>query len=209
MLFEGTVLVLEFKRKDISLDQDVDQLRGYLNFLRRYHDETQKMHSDVKGALMLTTSNENYIQPCNGFSLVKGRGLHSLLEGHNLGVILDRASSLAWADSGYEPSKNLLRATVNMFLKDDLSMIKNISEHELRNISQGLYELTVEPHNKKRLIFLTGVPGAGKTLALLHTLYQLNQKNFNAVFLQEWSFRKRSIISVNQSFFRSRRGLIN
>lgn len=183
MLFEGTVLVLEFKRKDISLNQDVDQLRGYLNFLRRYHDETQKMLFDVKGALILTTSDENYIQPCNGFSLVKGRGLHSLLEGHNLGVILDRASSLAWADSGYEPSKNVLRATVNMFLKDDLTMIKNISEHELRNILRGLYELTVEPHKKKRLIFLTGVPGAGKTLALLHTLYKLNQKNFNAVFL--------------------------
>lgn len=183
MLFEGTVFVLEFKRKDISLDQDVDQLRGYLNFLRRYHEETQKMHFDVQGALILTTSKENYIQPCNGFSLLKGSGLHSLLEGHNLGVILDRASSLAWADSGYEPSKNVLRATANMFLNDDLSMIKNISEHELRNILQGLYELTVEPHNKKRLIFLTGVPGAGKTLALLHTLYKLNQINFNAVFL--------------------------
>ena len=70
-----------------------------------------------------------------------------------------------------------------MFIKDELSMIKNISEHELRNILRGLYELTVETHKKKRLIFLTGVPGAGKTLALLHTLYKLNQKNFNAVFL--------------------------
>jgi 8-oxo-dGTP diphosphatase len=68
-------------------------------------------------------------------------------------------------------------------MHDDLSMIKNISEHELRNILRGLYELTVEPHNKQRLVFLTGVPGAGKTLALLHTLYKLNQENFNAVFL--------------------------
>ncbi|MFB3166566.1 DNA/RNA helicase domain-containing protein [Neobacillus sp. 179-C4.2 HS] len=183
MLFEGTVLVLEFKRKDISLAQDVDQLRGYLNFIRRYHDETQKMHFDVRGALILTTSNENFVQSCNGFSLVKGNGLIDFLEDLSLGNTLHKKRSLLWANSAYEPSKNVLKATYNMFMKDDLSMIKNISEHELRNILKALFEITVEPHNKKRLIFLTGVPGAGKTLALLHTLYKLNQEGFNAVFL--------------------------
>lgn len=183
ILFEGNVLVLEFKRKDISLAQDVDQLLGYLNFLRRYHDETQKMRFDVKGALILTTSKDNFVQSCNGFSLVKGYGLINFLEGLNLGNTLDKTRSLAWTNSAYEPSKNVLKATYNMFIHDDLSMIKNISEHELQNVLKVLYELTVEPHNKKRLIFLTGVPGAGKTLALLHTLYRLNQERFNAVFL--------------------------
>ncbi|MBA2937024.1 DUF2075 domain-containing protein [Paenibacillus sp. CGMCC 1.16610] len=183
MLFEGTVLVLEFKRKDNSLTQDVDQLRGYLNFLRRYHDETQKMGLDVKGALILTTSTDNLVQHCDGYTLVKGNGLIHLIEELLLRRCLDEGRSLTWANSAYEPSKNILKATYSMFKSNDLSMIKNISEHELRNILKVLYEITVEKHNKKRLVFLTGVPGAGKTLALLHTLYKLNQEGFNAVFL--------------------------
>jgi hypothetical protein len=183
MLFNRSVMVLEFKRKDISLVQDVDQLRGYLNFLRRYHDETHKKGFNVNGGLILTTSKEKHVEPCDGYTLVKGSGLIDFLDQLKLGDVLDKANSIAWANSSYEPSKNVLKATYNMFRKDDLSMIKNISEHELQNVLNTLYKLTAESHNKKRLIFLTGVPGAGKTLALLHTLYQLNQEGFNAVFL--------------------------
>lgn len=183
MLFDRDVMVLEFKRKDISVVQDVDQLRGYLNFLRRYHDETHKKGFNVNGTLILTTSKENHVEPCDGYTLVKGSGLIDFLDQLNLGDVLDQARSLTWANSSYEPSKNVLKATYNMFRKDDLSMIKNVSEHELQNVLDTLYELTAESHNKKRLIFLTGVPGAGKTLALLHTLYKLNQEGFNSVFL--------------------------
>ena len=41
MLFNDKVLVLEFKRKDMDLIQDIDQLTGYLNFLRKFHDQTE------------------------------------------------------------------------------------------------------------------------------------------------------------------------
>ncbi len=69
-----------------------------------------------------------------------------------------------------------------MYKKDGLSMIKNISEHELQNVLDVLHQLSIESQ-KKYLIFLMGVPGAGKTLALLHTLYMLNKEDLNAVFL--------------------------
>ncbi|MCZ8540287.1 DNA/RNA helicase domain-containing protein [Psychrobacillus psychrodurans] len=183
MLFNGKVIVLEFKRKDIDLIQDVDQLRGYLNFLRKFHDETQRMNLLVEGALILTTNNENHIVSAIGFTLIKGKGLINLLNDFNNRNPLDRESSLLWANSSYEPSKNVLKATFNMFMNDDLSMIKNISEHELQNVLDVLHRLTIESHQKKRLIFLTGVPGAGKTLALLHTLYKLNEDRFRSVFL--------------------------
>lgn len=183
MLFKGTVLVLEFKRKDVSLIQDVDQLRGYLNFMRRYHAQTSTMNMDVKGALILTTNLENRLQPCNGFHLLKGQALLPLLSVLNLSSTIEPTNVESWANSDYEPSKNVLKATYNMFIKDDLSMIKNISEHELKDILETLHHLTVQQHSKKRLVFLTGVPGAGKTLSLLHTLYRLNKEAFNAVFL--------------------------
>ena len=183
MLFNDKVLVLEFKRKDIDLIQDIDQLTGYLNFLRKFHDQTEQMQLDVVGALVLTVNNGNNMEKANGYTLIKGQSLLRFLEESSSKFAMDYDSSIKWADSSYEPSKNVLKATFNMFIKDDLSMIKNISQHELQNVLDVLHQLTIESHKKKRLIFLTGVPGAGKTLALLHTLYKLNKEGFNAVFL--------------------------
>lgn len=183
MLFNDKILVLEFKRKDIDLIQDIDQLTGYLNFLRKFHDQTERMQLDVEGALVLTANNENRIEEANGYKLIKGQGLLQFLDRVSTYKAMDYDTSIQWANSSYEPSKNVLKATFNMFKKDDLSMIKNISEHELQNVLEVLHQLAIEPHQKKRLIFLTGVPGAGKTLALLHTLYKLNKEDFNAVFL--------------------------
>ncbi len=183
MLFNDKVLVLEFKRKDIDLIQDIDQLSGYLNFLRKFHDQTEQMQLGVEGALVLTVNNENNMEKANGYTLIKGQSLLRFLEEDFNNEPMDYDSGITWANSSYEPSKNVLKATFNMFIKDDLSMIKNISEHELQNVLNVLHQLTIESHQKKRLIFLTGVPGAGKTLALLHTLYKLNKEGFNAVFL--------------------------
>lgn len=183
MLFQDTVLVLEFKRKEISLIQDVDQLRGYLNFIRKYHAQTSALNMNVVGALILTTNGDHTLQLCNGFHLVKGQALFPLLSTLKLGLKMDEIIVQRWANSDYEPSKNVLKATYNMFIKDDLSMIKNISEHELKGMLELLNHLTIQKHSKKRLVFLTGVPGAGKTLSLLHTLYKLNKDEFNAVFL--------------------------
>lgn len=148
MLFNEKVLVLEFKRKDVELIQDVDQLNGYLNFMRKYHNETQKMHLKVQGVLILTTNNENRKESANGFTLIKGQGLVALINDLNNKTPLDYNSSIIWANSAYEPSQNVLKATFNMFMKDDLSMIKNISEHELRNVLNVLHQLTVEAHTK-------------------------------------------------------------
>ena len=183
MLFNDKVLVLEFKRKDIGLIQDIDQLTGYLNFLRKFHDQTEQMQLGVEGTLVLTINHENDLERANGYTLIKGRSLLRFLEEGFNNEPMDYDSSIKWANSSYEPSKNVLKATFNMFINDDLSMIKNISEHELQDVLDVLHQLTIESHQKKRMIFLTGVPGAGKTLALLHTLYKLNKEDFNAIFL--------------------------
>ena len=54
LFFKNTVLVLEFKRKSISLQVDKDQLRGYLNQIRNYHQKTHEYKLDIKGALVVT-----------------------------------------------------------------------------------------------------------------------------------------------------------
>lgn len=141
------------------------------------------MNLGVEGALVLTTNNEDSMETANGYTLIKGQSLVRFLKSISNNVPLDYDSSTRWANSSYEPSKNVLKAIFYMFIKDDLSMIKNISEHELQNVLDILHQLTIESHEKKRLIFITGVPGAGKTLSLLHTLYKLNKEGFNAVFL--------------------------
>ena len=52
LFFKDKILILEFKRKDIALDVDKQQLRGYLNEIRNYHEESRNLI--VNGCLVVT-----------------------------------------------------------------------------------------------------------------------------------------------------------
>lgn len=183
LLWGQHVIVLEFKRKNLMLLEDLEQLLGYLNALRHYHVETSLMNLKVNGALIVTEALENKLKVEQGYAIVEGFKLLDYIEMaiHSNGFSMKEADR--WFYSAYEPLPNILRATYKMFKDGEIPQVKNIEESEIQQTLDYLVKMTSSNTNKKRLFLLTGVPGSGKTLAQLYTAYHLNQSKLNALFL--------------------------
>lgn len=185
MLFEDTVLVLEFKRKDISLESDKSQLRGYLNELRNYHEVTHLDKLNVIGALVVTEAKDSIYED-NGIDIIKGNMLKDYLSRFSRTGInqMSDENVTRWLKSDYKPLLSIIDATIDMFLNGDIPQIRNIEEGKIKKTQDIVFDLVNNNSNKKRIIFLSGVPGAGKTLILLNTLYKLNagKEDLNSLF---------------------------
>lgn len=175
LLFKNKVLVLEFKRKNISLEIDKSQLRGYLNELRNYHEKSHEEELDVVGALVVTEA-ADCIYYENGIDIIEGNKLKEYLESIDKDKLIPMSEieAVLWADSDYMPLLSIIDATTNMFLKGEIPQVRNIEEGDIKETQDFIIDKIRNNGNKKRIFFLTGVPGAGKTLVLLNLLYQLN-----------------------------------
>ncbi|WP_343290747.1 DNA/RNA helicase domain-containing protein [Turicibacter bilis] len=175
LLFNNLVLVLEFKRKDVVLEIDKSQLRGYLNQLRNYHQFSHDNKLDIQGALVVTGSSVKKIYNENGIDIIEGDELRSFLDSiapKLLPMELHKVKS--WVESDYMPLLSIMLATRKMFLRGEIPQIKNIEEGDIKETQEYILKKINENNDKKRIFFLTGVPGAGKTLVLLNLLYELN-----------------------------------
>lgn len=183
MLLEDKVIVLEFKRKSLSLDIDKSQLRGYLNELRNYHENTHLQGLEVIGALVVTEADDHIYHEA-GIDIVEGRCLYNYLKN----VCSDKCNPMrddnvaAWLNSDYKPLLSIIDATTSMFLNGEIPQIRNIDEGAIRDTQDFILNSISQNTNKKRIFFLTGVPGAGKTLVLLNALYKLNNLNSSINF---------------------------
>lgn len=90
---------------------------------------------------------------------------------------LDKSTPMAvedcvsWVESPFFPLKSLADATVELFQTGGLPQIKNIKDGEIQATLDRIHQMIDDKHTKKRLIFVSGVPGAGKTLVGLKTVY--------------------------------------
>lgn len=90
----------------------------------------------------------------------------------------------AWAKSGYEPTPTIIEAAIALY---EENTVEDITKHggdiekatvELNNIIEYCRQ-----NNKKSICFITGVPGAGKTLIGLNTAIDQFNKGEKAVYL--------------------------
>lgn len=89
-----------------------------------------------------------------------------------------------WAKSGYEPTPTIIEAAVALY---EENTVEDITKHggdidkaseELRNIIDYCRD-----NNRKAICFITGVPGAGKTLIGLNTAIDQFNRGEKAVYL--------------------------
>jgi Uncharacterized conserved protein (DUF2075) len=103
---------------------------------------------------------------------VGGRGLARLLsEVATLpGSSVDAAG---WDTSGYRPVPSVIQAATTIFAGHDVRSIAQADASNLREAAARLVELIARARLEKQraLIFLTGVPGSGKTLAGLQAVH--------------------------------------
>lgn len=180
ILFAGQkIIVLEFKMKDIYKPKDIEQAIGYREDIKNFHEFTVKNNLHVNAFLVLTKSeNKNVIRE-NGLEILSKENFRDKIcplintSGGEIDVN-------EWGKSLYAPHPNIIEATQDLFLKGKLPYIKSIAKGDISKAVESVKKLILsnETDQKKRIIFLSGVPGAGKTLVGLKSVYDYNKYNY-------------------------------
>ena len=193
VLYRNIVFLLEFKCGDDEYRQTTyDQVYDYALDLRNFQKES---HDKLLVPMMISTraprhtntltERDRIIEPirCNG---------------QNIGVAIEHIASLynepafdykAWEDSEYLPTPTIVEAAQALY--------RGHNVHDITRSDAGAENLTVttdeinriidysKANGRKSICFVTGVPGAGKTLVGLNIAIQRSdaQQGEHAVFL--------------------------
>ena len=201
LLLEGIVFCLEFKVGESRIiEADVDQVLDYALDLKNFH----KFSQDHLIVPILITTNYRSSSTEIQMSVYDDRVVNPLMTGKT-GVVNLIAEVLKafpseppvndnWIISPYAPTPTIIEAAKTLY---ENHSVENITRHEADKVSTDRtisYILDViqdsKRSQKKSICFVTGVPGAGKTLVGLDVAikqtYQGNKepvKDEGAVYL--------------------------
>ena len=201
LLFKGIIFCLEFKVGESKiLEADIDQVLDYALDLNNFHKFSQ---NKIIVPILIATkykSSSTIIQK----SLYDSNVVNPLVTGENNIVLLidmvlrhfpnETSINPNWIISPYAPTPTIIEAARSLY---ENHSVENITRHEADKVSTDNtinYILSVIERSKinkeKSICFVTGVPGAGKTLVGLDVAikqtYQGNDKpvdNEGAVYL--------------------------
>jgi hypothetical protein len=179
VLGPNKIYVLEFKQDPVLQRSSLDQVAAYARDLAEYHSESHGV--EVLPLLVPTrTVDKSEI-----------RDVVSVLSPDKIAPFLDAASDEApinlekWLDGDYAPLPTLIAAAKMIFSNERLPAIKRAESYGVAKAVLRLREIarTTEFNSERALAFVSGVPGAGKTLVGLQFVYEESNQDSQAVFL--------------------------
>ncbi|MBR7032928.1 MAG: DUF2075 domain-containing protein, partial [Clostridia bacterium] len=175
LLYRGVIFCLEFKVGESHIfEADVDQVLDYALDLKNFHRFSQEkvivpilISTNYRGSssdLKMSVYDDQVVNP-----LVTGEaGIFNLISS-----VLNRFPNESpvdsnWIISPYAPTPTIIEAARSLY---ENHSVENITRHEADKVSTDrtiAYILDVIKQSKERqeksICFVTGVPGAGKTL---------------------------------------------
>jgi DUF2075 family protein len=185
ILANDLIFVIEYKhdRRKYEL-ADIRQVEDYANDLQDFHLESKNktiipvlLAPFAKSVNILIEANTlNYIKPClkvNEFTfskIVYQAYLDYSISSDPL-IIPDN-----WEQSKYQPTPTIVQAAKALFAGQKVETITKYGaeKNDLKKTTSYLIEVIKEAkkENKKIVCFVTGVPGAGKTLVGLNVIHE-------------------------------------
>ena len=196
LLINGIVLSIEFKiGADQYLSNDVDQSYDYALDLKYFHEAT---HDLVVVPLLVATN-----APTRAAKLEKHPGIPDLYKPictneHNLEEVLRHIlrelpakpiDPLEWSGARYCPTPTIIEAARALYAGHGVAEISrnDAGAVNLTQTSEQLFQIIdrTRANGEKAICFVTGVPGAGKTLVGLNiaTRYNDSKSELHSVFL--------------------------
>lgn len=175
LLYKGIIFCIEFKvGKGQILEADIDQVLDYALDLKNFHKYSQDKvivpilvateHKKASTVVQMSVYDDKVVNP-----LVTGKdGLLDLIR-----MVLDEfpnesSVNTKWINSPYAPTPTIIEAARSLY---ENHSVEDITKHEADKASTDRtisYVLSVIKESKekhqKSICFVTGVPGAGKTL---------------------------------------------
>ena len=169
-LAKGSVVVLELKGKLRPSQADIDQAAAYVRDLRCYHRECE---SRPVLALCVPMKAHGYLGREYDVHILGPDAVDGFVEGlpHDP-AHLPIAPSDFLAETAYRPLPTLVQAARELFHTHDIRPIhraRAATDPAVYKIRDIIHEAAAT--RSRRLILLTGVPGAGKTLVGLRTVH--------------------------------------
>ncbi|WP_373600707.1 DNA/RNA helicase domain-containing protein [Paraclostridium bifermentans] len=174
MLFEEKVIILEFKNKETYKEDDISQAIGYREDIYNYHNYTRENNLEVESYLVLTKGNIS--SNINNLQILNKQNFIETIDFENL-TTSTKLKANKFLNSGYEPLPDILTATYDLFKSGKLPHIQNISDGDIEKAYINLKKIVfnnMRNNYGKNIVFISGVPGAGKTLVALKFLYNYN-----------------------------------
>lgn len=191
LLMRGIIFCLEFKvgKKDI-LQDDVEQVLDYALDLKNFHRFSfdkpiapiliPTQLADAKNEIIASAYDDDIFNPLiTGESNLK-ETLQKVLEFGNTDYSQDTWGE-KWIISPYAPTPTIIEAARSLY---ENHSVEDITKHEADKVSTDAtieYLLNVikesKENQKKSICFVTGVPGAGKTLVGLDVAVKQSYEN--------------------------------
>lgn len=195
VLIDGLVLVIEFKTSEQKFTRaSENQVWDYALDLKNFHLESRERilipvlvapkERNIHCRFDLTPFEDNVYQPLLSnrnrlkdcidliVSKISPRGYYPMIEDNT------------WAKSGYDPTPTIIEAAIALYQEHNVADITKHDgdvEQTARCINRIIDHCRI--NQRKAICFVTGVPGAGKTLIGLQTAIDQFNRGEKAVYL--------------------------
>jgi hypothetical protein len=179
VLGPGKIFVLEFKQDPILQRSSLDQVAAYARDLAEYHSKT---HGTDVLPILIPTKTLNKSEFRDEVQVLSPDKLAATLDGYPEGKSIDLED---WLSGDYAPLPTLIAAAKMIFNNERLPAIKRAESYGVANAVLRLKEIAqwAEENSGRALAFVSGVPGAGKTLVGLQFVYDKSDQSSQAIFL--------------------------
>jgi hypothetical protein len=195
-IIDSVIFILEFKvGEDSYKSYDVDQVVDYALDLKNFHETSHDLYispiliaTRAKTSLLTviqTPQNDKLLYPILSNSKSLKTAIESVLSFvDNSPIVIED-----WENGGYHPTPSIVEAAMALYRGHSVKEIsrRDASAKNLKLTTETLQEIirSTKQKNQKAICFVTGVPGAGKTLVGLNiaTVNIEKTKEVYSVFL--------------------------
>ena len=170
LLAERGIIVLEFKGKASWTDADIDQTHAYARDLRCYHEACHERA--VLPVLVPTRSGSRSVHEVRGVRICSPTALLDWLSSVCASTSEPIRLEHFLAADAYRPLPSLIEAARELFQTGNLRRVHRaaaITEQAVETVTRIAQDAASS--KGRRLVLLTGVPGAGKTLVGLRVVH--------------------------------------
>ena len=179
ILGPGLIFVLEFKQNPVLNRSSLDQVAAYARDLAEYHS---KSHGLDVIPFLIPTKTIDKSEFRDIVQILSPDKIASVLDGYPVGNSIDLED---WLDGDYAPLPTLIAAAKMIFSNERLPAIKRAESYGVAKAVTRLKEIANKSlqESERSLAFVSGVPGAGKTLVGLQFVYDNSDQSSQAIFL--------------------------
>ncbi len=197
LIIKNIVFIIEFKVGEKEfLNQNIEQVWDYALDLKNFHKPSHNLllvpilvatHAKSRPIEIITSShNDNLVNPLKTNANSLGNTVREVLTFFEDG---NDVNAIDYVGGSYSPTPTIIEAAIKLFNAHNVAEItRNDAEAINLNITTNYISASIEYakiNNKKIICFVTGVPGAGKTLVGLKvaTEHLDKEKGNTSVFL--------------------------